>query len=64
MSDDGQVRFRRMSMECQMNVKSQSELDIVGRETCSNLESYPVHNQIHGLVPIELYALVLSKCEM
>ena len=23
-----------------------------------NLESYPVHNQIHGLVPIELYALV------
>ena len=24
-----------------------------------NLKSYPVHNQIHGLVPIELYALVL-----
>ena len=23
-----------------------------------NLVSYPVHNQIHGLVPIELYALV------
>ena len=23
-----------------------------------NLESYPVHNRIHGLVPIELYALV------
>mgnify|MGYP003332899811 CR=1 FL=1 len=22
-----------------------------------NLVSYPVHNQIHGLVPIELYAL-------
>ena len=24
-----------MSMECQVNVKSQSELDIGGRETCS-----------------------------
>ena len=23
-----------------------------------NLKSYPVHNQIHGLVPIKLYALV------
>ena len=23
-----------------------------------NLESYPLHNQIHGLVPIELFALV------
>ena len=23
-----------------------------------DLESYPVHNQIHGIVPIELYALV------
>ena len=42
-----------------------------------NLEAYPVHKQIHGLVPIELYALVdflswqkyfntlreISKCE-
>ena len=26
-----------------------------------NLESYPVNNQIHGLVPIELYALVKVK---
>ena len=26
-----------MSMECQVNVKSQSELDIGGRETCCNL---------------------------
>ena len=26
-----------MSMECQVNVKSQSELDIGGRETCSLL---------------------------
>ena len=24
-----------MSLECQVNVKSQSELDIGGRETCS-----------------------------
>ena len=29
-----------MSMECQMNVKSQSELDIGGRETCFNLYMY------------------------
>ena len=26
-----------MSVECQVNVKSQSELDIGGRETCLNL---------------------------
>ena len=25
-----------MSVECQVNVKSQSELDIGGRETCDN----------------------------
>ena len=25
-----------MSVECQVNVKSQSELDIGGRETCSH----------------------------
>ena len=30
------MRFRRMSVECQANVKSQSELDIGGRETCYN----------------------------
>ena len=31
-----------MSMECQVNVKSQSELDIGGRETCFflSLEKY------------------------
>ena len=28
-----------MSVECQVNVKSQSELDIGGRETCYNLET-------------------------
>ena len=26
-----------MSMECQVNVKSQSELDIGGRETCLDI---------------------------
>ena len=33
-----------MSVECQVNVKSQSELDIGGRETCSHvveLRAYP-----------------------
>ena len=29
-----------MSMECQVNVKSQSELDIGGRETCCLFVSY------------------------
>ena len=33
-SDDGQV-VRRMSEEHQVNVKSQSELDIGGRKTCN-----------------------------
>ena len=28
-----------MSMECQVNVKSQSELDIGGRETCMGSKS-------------------------
>ena len=29
-----------MSVECQVDVKSQSELDIGGRETCFNLYLY------------------------
>ena len=33
----GQVGFRWMSVECQVNVKSQSELDIGGHETCEVL---------------------------
>ena len=35
-SDDGQMMVR-WSGECQVNVKSQSELDIGGRETCLSL---------------------------
>ena len=31
------MRFRLVSGECQVNVKSQSELDIGGRETCISL---------------------------
>ena len=31
-----------MSVECQVNVKSQSELDIGGRETCSLLNTFNV----------------------
>ena len=31
------MSFRRMSVEWQVNMKSQSELDIGGRETCFNL---------------------------
>ena len=31
-----------MSVECQVNVKSQSELDIGGRETCQDYETIPL----------------------
>ena len=31
------------------------------KQLFGNLESYSVHNQIHGLVPIELGALVASN---
>ena len=31
-----------MSGECQVNVKSQSELDIGGRETCKHLNRLPL----------------------
>ena len=33
-----------MSMECQVNVKSQSELDIGGRETCSEFLGLSLSN--------------------
>ena len=33
-SDDGQVKFRCVSGECQVHVKSQCELNIGRRETC------------------------------
>ena len=39
-------------------VKSLTGSDWSSCKLSGNLESYPVHNQIHGLVPIELYALV------
>ena len=37
------MRFRLISVECQMKVTSQSELDIGGRETCFTL------NQINSV---------------
>ena len=54
-----------MSGECQVNVKSQSELDIGGRETCKHLNRLPskkpssaanvsiVNNDIITLVDLE-----------
>ena len=33
-----------MSMECQVNVKSQSEIDIGGRETCTDYYSNSLNN--------------------
>ena len=43
-----------MSVECQVNVKSQSELDIGGRETCCDLRLFPL---IPDLTTISLRAL-------
>ena len=46
-----------MSVECQVNVKSQSELDIGGRETCTvlwqQLISFPM---LEGIKPQKLEA--------
>ena len=46
-----------MSMECQVNVKSQSELDIGGRETCSKVITVQLYlswnemfQYLHGIV--------------
>ena len=38
-SGEVQVNVSGMSVECQVNFKSQSELDIGGRETCLSIES-------------------------
>ena len=38
-----------MSVECQVNVKSQSELDIGGHETCSSLISTLVNLNLNPL---------------
>ena len=40
-----------MSVECQVNVKSQSELDIGGRETCSNFYAlkYSIERELFAL---------------
>ena len=48
-----------MSGECQVNVKSQSELDIGGRETCSVLECRPImESQV--VILAQIFKLSLS----
>ena len=42
-----------MSGECQVNVKSQSELDIGGRETCFNLSDSSLHFFLQSGLPAE-----------
>ena len=37
-----------MSVECQVNVKSQSELDIGGRETCYHHYHHHYHHLVGG----------------
>ena len=39
-----------MSVECQVNVKSQSELDIGGRETCNSYNGQP-----EVMIPLSQY---------
>ena len=48
-----------MSVECQVNVKSQSELDIGGRETCNLSESNASCNW--KIINNEIFSSLLSK---
>ena len=56
-----------MSGECQVNIKSQSELDIGGRETCNTLNEInkvsacSVGSSVSTLVPRPWKHKVLSK---
>ena len=47
-----------MSVECQVNVKSQSELDIGGRETCSLFIDVDIQDVI--LIAILFYKSLVS----
>ena len=50
-----------MSVECQVNVKSQSELDIGGRETCKAWS--PVYLQFSlVLCPRQCLSLIFESC--
>ena len=46
-----------MSMECQVNVKSQSELDIGGRETCFGMRYFAIwmSNRGHPVICIVFF---------
>ena len=51
-----------MSVECQVNVKSQSELDIGGRETCWPFYSPLSLHSVHFIDNFLLYIFVVYRC--